>query len=89
MDHVENIIVAVLLVDLNRFRSNAQKRLTKDCSDQMCTSGWLWGSKGRVEWLVMGKRFCEGEDVAPNATPGILLPASTAGLDCDEDEGLI
>ena len=29
--------------------------------------------------------------VAPNATPGKLLPASTAGRDCDgdEDEGLI
>jgi hypothetical protein len=36
-DNVENIIV-VLVVDLNCFRSNAQKRLTKDCSDQMCTS---------------------------------------------------
>jgi hypothetical protein len=32
MDHVENIIAVVVLlrVDLYRFRSNAQKRLTKE-----------------------------------------------------------
>jgi hypothetical protein len=47
IDNVENISVVLVVVavavadDLNRFRSNAQKRLTKDedCSgDQMCTS---------------------------------------------------
>jgi hypothetical protein len=45
MDNFENIIV-VLVVDLNCFRSNAQKRLTKDCSDQMCTSWCLMGIEG-------------------------------------------
>ena len=61
IDNVENIsvvlLVVVAVVDLNRFRSNAQKRLTKDCSgDQIrCAPlGVDGGSTGasRVEWLM-------------------------------------
>jgi hypothetical protein len=62
-DNVDNILV-VLVVDLNmnRIRSNAQKRLTKDCSgDQIrCAPlGVDGGSKGasRVEWLVIGEKI--------------------------------
>jgi hypothetical protein len=66
IDNVENIsvvlLVVVAVVDLNRFRSNAQKRLTKDCSgDQIrCAPlGVDGGSKGasRVEWLVIGEKI--------------------------------
>jgi hypothetical protein len=47
MDNVENMIV-VLVVDLNCFRSNTQKRLTKDCSDQMCTPLGVDGDRRRI-----------------------------------------
>ena len=38
MDNVDNILVVLVVnLNMNRIRSNAQKRLTKDCSDQICT----------------------------------------------------